>query len=223
MKPVTTVPSLRRVMSLLQQHGRLKRSGLWNCYICFVLHGLKRLRSDETQLWYFLVRICCLIWTVQYVPLVCILMWTFRSNSMRIDQSEIHNRLDIMCISVFINVHFGSDSLRIDHPEIRKQFDKMCIVCFLCTFSTNFMRIIYPEIREREHMCRSSILSMWLSWLFLHFLYIYTCDWNAKVLQNLQFLFLGEKSFFCVFKVYVEYNLWWYDRSTVDVIQTYEA
>ena len=86
-------------------------------------------------------------------------MWTFRSNSMRIDHSEIHNRLDIMCISMFINVHFGSNSLRIDHPEIRKQFDKMCI-SMLCTFRTNFMRIDYPEIREQEHMCRSSILSM---------------------------------------------------------------
>lgn len=183
MKPVTNVPSLRRV-EFVTAAWTSERSGLWNCCICYVLHGLERLRSDETQLWYLLVRICCLIWTVQYVPLVCILMWTFRSNSMRIDHSEIHNRLDIMCISMFINVHFGSNSLRIDHPEIRKQFDKMCI-SMLCTFSTNFMRIDYPEIREQEHMCRSSILSMWLSWLFLHFLYIYPCDWNAKVLQIL--------------------------------------
>lgn len=53
---------------------------------------------------------------------------------MRIDHPEIYERLDIMCISVFINVHFGSNSMRIDHPEIRKQLDKMCISMFLVHF-----------------------------------------------------------------------------------------
>lgn len=53
---------------------------------------------------------------------------------MRIDHPEIYERLDIMCISVFINVHFGSNSMRIEHPEIRKQLDKMCISMFLVHF-----------------------------------------------------------------------------------------
>lgn len=130
MKPVTNVPSLRRV-EFVTAAWTSERSGLWNCCICYVLHGLERLRSDETQLWYLLVRICCLIWTVQYVPLVCILMWTFRSNSMRIDHSEIHNRLDIMCISMFINVHLGPIPWELITLKSANSSIKCALVCYV--------------------------------------------------------------------------------------------
>ena len=72
-------------MSLLLQHELLKDQGPWNCYIYYVLHALKRLRSDD------------------------------RDATMILSCVDLLFNLDpSMCtITMYIDVHFGSNSMRI--------------------------------------------------------------------------------------------------------------
>lgn len=175
--------------------------GLWVCYcsmnfwkirghgtVIFITSFMLSNVLDqtiETQLWYFLVWICCSIWTLQCVPLPCILMWTSRSNSMRVD-----------------------------HPEIRKQLDKMCI-----SISCALLALIPWEVLTlksvNKNICADHPYYQCDCRDFFFPFYVYPCDWNAKVLQKLQFLFLVTNVSFMCLKVYVLSTfLCWYDRFT---------